>query len=233
VFRDTFRSARGLVFQTYAEARFVNRLFGTAATRQLVLGLGSDPQPGDPAQARATVGLGDRPFLLSVGRVDDGKGTGALARFFAAYKAQRPGPLALVLAGPVVHPPVEHADIIVPGVVDEATKWGLLRDALAFVNPSGFEAFSLVLVEAWHAARPVLVNRRSFATSEHCERSGGGFAFDDFASFGEAVDRLMGDDALRRALGAAGQRYVETQFTWPAILARYRAFLEAVLAHRV
>lgn len=232
VFRDVFRAARGLVFQTYAEARFVNRLFGTAATRQLVLGLGSDPQPGDPAQARAVVGLGDRPFLLSVGRVDDGKGTGALARFFAAYKAQRPGPLALVLAGPVVHPPIDHPDIIVPGVVDEPTKWGLLRDALAFVNPSGFEAFSLVLVEAWHAARPVLVNGRSFATSEHCERSGGGFAFDDYASFGEAVDRLVGDEALRRALGAAGKRYVETQFTWPAILARYRAFLEAVLAHR-
>lgn len=233
VFRDVFRAARGLVFQTYAEAQFVNRLFHTAASRQLVLGLGSDPQPGDPDEARTALGLGDRPYLLYVGRVDDGKGTGVLSRFFAAYKDTHPGPLALVLAGPVVHQPVAHPDIVVAGMVDEAMKWGLLRDTVAFVHPSGFEAFSLVLVEAWHVARPVLVNARCFATSEHCERSGGGFRFGDYASFAHAVDALVADERLRDALGRAGREYVEAEFTWPAILDRYRAFLETVRARSV
>jgi len=231
-FRPVFRSARGLVFQTYAEARFVNKLFDTAATRQLVLGLGSDPQPGEEAAARTALRLDDRPYLLSVGRVDDGKGTGTLARFFAAYKDAHPGPMKLVLAGPVVHQPAAHPDIVVAGVVDEAVKWGLLRGALALVNASGFEAFSLVLVEAWHAGRPVLVNGRCFATSEHCARSNGGLVFDDYASFAHAVDTLTCDAALGDALGQAGKAYVEAEFTWPAILARYRAFLETVLAHR-
>lgn len=232
VFCDVFHAARALVFQTYAEARFVNRMFETAATPQLVLGLGSDPQPGVPDAARAALGLGERPFLLCVGRVDDGKGTGALAQLFAAYKEARPGPLALVFVGPVVHPPLEHPDVIVAGVVDEATKWGLLRAATALVSPSAFEAFSLVLVEAWHAARPVIVNARCFATSEHCERSQGGLTFDDYASFATAVDRLVTDKQLRNELGAAGRAYVEAEFTWPAILARYRAFLETVFARR-
>ena len=228
VFRDVFAAARGLVFQTYAEAAFVSRLFRLGATAQIILGLGSDPQPGESAPARAEVGVGDRPYLLAVGRVDDGKGTGVLARYFMEYKNSHPGPLALVLAGPVVHAPPAHPDVIATGVVDEATKWGLLRDAVALVQPSGFEAFSLVLVEAWHAARPVLVNARCFATREHCERSGGGLWFDGYPAFEVSVDRLLAAPNLRQAMGAAGREYVQREFTWPLIIDRYRAFLERV-----
>ena len=199
----------------------MNGLFDVGATRQIVLGLGSDPQPGEPAPPRAAVGVGDRPYLLYVGRVDDGKGTSVLARFFRAYKDAHPGPLALVLAGPVVHDPPPHDDIIVAGVLDEATKWGLLRDATAFVHPSAFEAFSLVLVEAWHAARPVMVNARCFATREHCERSGGGLWFDGYAEFEVTLEKLLGDERLRARLGRAGQEYVRSEFTWPVILTRY------------
>ena len=184
----------------------MNGLFDVGATRQIVLGLGSDPEPGEPAPARAAVGIGDRPYLLYVGRVDDGKGTGVLARFFAAYKDAHPGPLALVLAGPVVHDPPPHDDLVVAGAVDEETKWGLLRGATVFVHPSAFEAFSLVLVEAWHAARPVMVNGRCFATREHCERSGGGLWFDGYAEFEVILDTLLADERLRTRLGTAGQR---------------------------
>ena len=116
----------------------------------------------------------------------------------------------------------------VAGIVDESVKWGLLRDAVALVQPSPFEAFSIVLVEAWHARRPVLVNAHCAATREHCERGGGGLWFDGFASFSESVTRLLADAPLAAALGAAGERYVEAEFTWPAILARYQRFLEAV-----
>jgi glycosyltransferase involved in cell wall biosynthesis len=230
VFADVFHAADGFVFQTYAEARFVNRLFTVGARPQVVLGLGSDPAPGDAADARAATGVGDRPYLLYVGRVDDGKGTGVLARMFEAYKGAQPGPLALVLAGPVVHRPAPHPDVVVTGPVDEPTKWGLLRGATAFVNPSGYEAFSLVLVEAWHAGLPVLVNARCAPTVEHCERSGGGVAFGDYEEFAAAVTRLVGDEPARRALGAAGRAYVETEFAWPAIVGRYQVFLESVCA---
>jgi len=203
-------------------------LFRTGATPQIILGLGSDPKGGEPAPARSATGVGERPYLLAVGRVDDGKGTGVLTRYFTEYKRAHPGPLALVLVGPVVHPPPVDPDVIVTGVVDEVTKWGLLRDAVALVQPSGFEAFSLVLVEAWHAGRPVLVNARCFATREHCERSGGGLWFDGYSAFEVSVDLLTSSPDLRAAMGAAGRDYVEREFTWPVILDRYRAFLERV-----
>ncbi|MDP9388275.1 MAG: glycosyltransferase family 4 protein [Actinomycetota bacterium] len=226
LFRDVFAGVGGLVLQTEGERRLVERLFPVAHLPQVVMGLGAEPVEGDGAAARAALGLGDEPYLVCVGRVDEGKGTALLARFFAAYKARRPGPLKLVMAGPVVHRPPPHADVVVAGPVDEATKWGLLRGAVALVSPSPFEAFSIVVVEAWTAGVPVVVNAACLATSEHVARSGGGVAFAGYGQFEVAVDRLAADAGLRRALADRGRAHAERHFTWPVILARYQAFLE-------
>ena len=115
-------------------------------------------------RTRARVGLDDRPFLLCLGRVDDGKGARLLAECFAQYKERRAGPLALVFAGPVVNAPPAHPDIIVTGAVDEDVKWGLLRAAQALVSPSAFESFSIVLLEAWTVGTPAFVNSRCEVT---------------------------------------------------------------------
>jgi glycosyltransferase involved in cell wall biosynthesis len=164
LFREVFGQVDGFVFQTEGERALVEGLFPIAQRRQIVLGLGVEPAEGDRAAAAEVLGLGGRPYLVCVGRVDDGKGTRTLARFFAAYKERHPGPLALVLIGPVGDAPEPHPDIVVTGPVAEDVKWGALRDAVALVNPSGYEAFSLVLVEAWSAGIPVVVNERCAAT---------------------------------------------------------------------
>ena len=228
LFRNVFRSARGLAFYTYTEQRLVERLFPVASSAQLVLGLGVDEGDGDPAVARAALGLGDRPFLHYQGRVDNGKGTTVLAEFFIAYKRRRPGPLALVLSGPVDDPPPSHPDIVVPGMVDESTMWGLFRGATVYVHPSAYESFSIVLMDAWESSRPALVNGRCEVTREHCERSGGGLWFDGYASFEVTLDRLLADQALRTALGERGRAYVEANYRWPALISRYRSFLESL-----
>ncbi|MBW3668035.1 MAG: glycosyltransferase family 4 protein [Actinobacteria bacterium] len=227
IFRDVFAAAQGLVFQTYGERRLAESLFAIGDRAQIVMGLGVEEGDGDPAAAAGAFGLDDRPYLLCLGRVDDGKGVGMLARYFAEYKARRPGPLALVFAGPVVQRPPDHPDIVVAGPVDEAVKWGALRGCTGLVNPSYFEAFSIVLMEAWTAGVPVLVNGHCLATREHCERSGGGLWFEGFAEFEAAVDRLAGDAEVRARLAAAGAEYVEGNFRWPVIIERYERFLTA------
>lgn len=230
LFRDVFARVGGLVFQTMGERRLVERMFPVAATPQVLMGLGCEPAAGDEAEARRTLGLGDDPYLLCLGRVDEGKGTGALARFFAAYKRRHPGPLKLVLAGPVLDRPPAHPDVVVAGPVAETVKWGALRGATALVSPSAFEAFSIVVVEAWTAGVPVLVNAFCAATSEHVARSGGGLAFSGYAQFEVAVERLVSDPGLNAALAARGRAHAERHFTWPVILDRYRGFLERVAA---
>lgn len=235
LFREVFAAAGGLVLQTEGERRLVERLFPVAPVPQIVMGLGVEPAAGDPGAARAALGLSDEPYLLCLGRVDDGKGTGVLARFFAGLKARRPGPLKLVLAGPVVDRPPAHPDVVVAGPVDEAVKWGALRGAVALVNPSPLEAFSLVVVEAWTAGVPVLVNAFCLATAEHVARSGGGLAFAGYGQFEVAVERLVSDAALRSVLAHRGRAHVERHYTWPVVLDRYRAFLERAAdraAHR-
>jgi glycosyltransferase involved in cell wall biosynthesis len=230
LFRPVFTGAAGLVFHTYGEQRLVQQLFPVAATRQLVLGLGVEEGPGEPGPAREALGVGDRPYLVCVGRVDDGKGTSLLVELFAAYKERRPGPLALVLVGPVIDEPPRHPDVIVAGSVDQETKWGAIRGAEALVNPSAYESFSIVVIEAWTAGVPVVVNARCPATREHCERSGGGLWFDGYAELEVILDRLLAEDDLRASLAARGRAYVDATFRWPVLIERYATFLEGVAA---
>jgi glycosyltransferase involved in cell wall biosynthesis len=234
VFARVFGAAAGLAWYTDAERRLVEGLFPALAARaQLVVGLGIDPVDAvDDTAFRRMAGIDDRPYLLCLGRVDEGKGTALLARFFVAYKRRRPGPLALVFAGPVVHRPPPHPDVVVTGPLDEADKWSALSGAAGLVNPSAHESFSIVVLEAWAARRPVLVNVRCAATSEHTRRSHGGLAFGGYASFEAAVDRLVTDGGAARAMGDAGRAYVEAFFGWPAVTARYGRWLEGIISAR-
>jgi glycosyltransferase involved in cell wall biosynthesis len=226
VFARVFRGVAGYVFQTQAERLLVEEQFGVGSKPQLVLGLGVEEPPASIDDPRGRLGLDDRPYLVYVGRVDDGKGTGALVEFFAAYKALRPGPLRLVVAGDVIHRPEPHPDVVLTGRVDDDAKWGLLRRAVAMVNPSAFEAFSILTVEAMTAGVPVVVNGRCKPTREHCQRSNGGLWYEGFAEFSAVLDRLLGDDRLRAGMGAAGRAYVLANFAWPTLIDRYAGFLE-------
>jgi glycosyltransferase involved in cell wall biosynthesis len=222
MYRKVFGAATGLVYHTESERRLVERTFSVHATRQIVLGLGVDDRvPG----GAPTV---DAPYLLYVGRVDDGKGTRVLVEFFAAFKKRHPGPLRLVIAGPVHDQPPGHPDVDLLGEVDERTKWALYEHAIALVNPSAYESFSLVLMEAWECGTAALVTGASEVLREHCIRSGGGLWFDGYARFESAVERLVDDEALRVRLGAAGRAYVDRHYRWPALIDRYRHFLEGV-----
>jgi glycosyltransferase involved in cell wall biosynthesis len=229
VFDEVFAATGGLVLHTEAEARLVERRFpDSVALPQIVLGLGvDDPVVVDESVARDALGLGDRPFLVCVGRVDRTKGSDLLVRYFCEYKRRNPGPLALVLLGQVVNPPEPRDDIFTPGVVSDELKWSALRGASVLVTPSTNESFSLVVLEAWLAGTPVLVNAACGATVEHSRLSGGGLWFGGYGDFEVMVDRLVGDASLGAALAAAGGRYVAERFRWPVLVRRYAAFLGA------
>jgi glycosyltransferase involved in cell wall biosynthesis len=226
LFAQLFSQTRGFVFQTDGERRLVEQLFHVADTPQLSLGLGVDPQTGDPKGFRTEFGLDDTPFALCLGRVDSGKGSTLLATYFAEYKRRFPGPLKLVFAGPIVDELDMHDDIIVTGPISDEHKWGALGETEVLISPSAFEAFSLVLIEAWSVETPVLVNGSCIATREHVERSSGGLWFDGYLSFEAALSRMLDDAQLASAMATNGNRYVDARFRWPVLIERYGAFLE-------
>jgi glycosyltransferase involved in cell wall biosynthesis len=234
-FQRSFRDVDGFAYHTRAERDLMEHVFRVGARPQLVLGLGVDEPAGDGRTGQDVLGIGDRPYLCYLGRVDEHKGCGMLADYFAAYKERHPGDLALAFVGPVSDEAPRHPDIVVTGTVSEADKWDILGGACAMVNPSAYESFSLVLLESWTVGVPVLVNAACAATMEHVRRSGGGLWFDSFRSFEVSVDRLTGDESLRERLAAAGHRYTTRYYRWPAIIDRYTAFLDEIVerGHRV
>jgi glycosyltransferase involved in cell wall biosynthesis len=228
VFPRVFAAADGLVFQTRAERDLVQRTFPVAEHAQLLLGLGVEDADLGTGRGECSQVPHD-PYLVCLGRVEGHKGSRLLASLFAAYKRRHPGPLRLVFAGPVVEAPDPHPEIDVLGPVDEVTKWALLHHAVCLVSPSPWEAFSLVVAEAWSARIPVVVNSACAATSEHCRRSGGGLAFAGYGTFEAIVDRLTTDGPLRAELGRLGRSYVDRHFRWPVIVERYARFVEQVV----
>lgn len=231
VFDELFSRCRGFVFQTRSERRLVQARFNVASTPQVLVGLGVQEHvpgdgDGDGDAVRRTFGLQDMPYLICVGRVDEQKGTTMLSRFFRAYKERHRGDLRLVFVGQVVDQPELADDVVVTGMVDDNTKWELLRGARALVSPSPFEAFSLVVVEAFSAGVPVLVNAMCGPTREHCEHSGAGLWFGGFEEFEAGVGLLTADEAVREKMSRNGRHYVQTNYTWPVILDRYCSFLE-------
>ena len=225
IFPAVFASADALVFQTVAERRLVERVFPVASHHQLLLGLGVDDPDANAEVDGGSAPLSpvpDEPYLFCLGRVEEHKGTTLLAAYFARYKERHPGPLRLLLAGPVVEAPPIHPDIDVLGPVSEGDKWALLAGAALLVSPSPWEAFSLVVAESWSARTPVLVNATCAATVEHCQRSGGGLRFDGYAEFEVAVDLLVTEDGFRTELGRRGRAYVDARFRWPLVIDRRR-----------
>jgi glycosyltransferase involved in cell wall biosynthesis len=126
----------------------------------------------------------------------------------------------------VVDPPDPAEDIVVTGMIDEAAKWGLLRQATLVVAPSPVEAFNITVIEGMTAGAPVMVNAVCGATKEHCEHSGAGLWFEGYAEFEAVLHRMVTDTALHARMVENGRRYVEANYRWPVILDRYTAFLE-------
>ncbi len=231
IMRPVFSAVGGFAFYSFAERSLVERTFPVAHLPSSVIGAAVVERDGDPAAARAALGLGpDEPFVLCVGRVERIKGAHTLAEMWHLYRRRRPEVPRLVLLGPVNEALEGGDDVVVAGRHSEAVKWGALKAARVVVTPSAFESFSLVVVEAWLAGRAVVVNGRCAATVEACRRSGGGLWFSGYASFEALMDRLLGDEDLRAQLGASGERYARELFDWDAVVSRYADLAERILA---
>jgi glycosyltransferase involved in cell wall biosynthesis len=235
VFESPFHLADGYAFLTEEEEALVRRRFRIVGP-SVVTGLGTELE-GEPASGavgalRRRLGLGDRPYLLFVGRVDASKGAVELVDFYGAYRRRHADAPPLVVVGDPVTPLPRTRDVIVAGSVDEATKNAAIAGCAAFLVPSYFESFSIVLIEAWARARPALVQARCDVLVGQARRSGGAIPYRGFAEFEAALERVLGDQGLARSLGEAGRNYVEARYRWDAILDRYEGLLTEVIGAR-
>jgi glycosyltransferase involved in cell wall biosynthesis len=167
------------------------------------------------------------PYIFYCGRVEGAKGASTLFDNFSRFKQQRPSELKLVLAGHAVEQIPARPDIEFLGFVSEARKLQLMRDAVAFVHPSPFESFSIVLLEAFLNGTPALVNAESTVLAEHCLEAEAGVPFESYEDFSVALSALLQNPALRAQWGENGRRYVQQNYSREAIAPKLRRVFEA------
>lgn len=224
IMRDLFARCARFVFHSEPEARLARRLFGVPPERGVVLGSGVDPAPeADGERFRRRYGI-DGPFLLYAGRKDATKNVPALIRDFAAWHSRRNTDVSLVLIGPerAAIPPDAAGAIRDLGFVPPADRQDAFAAAAILCQPSRNESFSLVMMEAWLCGKPCIVDAACAVTRDHVVRSGGGLYTAGGAEFGAALDRILGDPSLARAMGEHGRAYVQARYRWDRIIERCR-----------
>jgi len=221
LFDFTFRLPTSFAFLTEEEEALVQRRFRVRRP-SAVVGLGIDlDATGDADAFRAQFGLGDRPYVLYVGRLDPGKGSDELYGFFTTFKDRNPGPLALVVVGEPVKPLPDHPDVVCTGFVDEATKVSAVTGCELLVQPSYYESFSLVLAEAWAQSKPALVQGHCDVLVGQAQRSEGAVPYCGYAEFEAAMELLLAQPRLRAELGWRGRHYVQQRYGWTTVLEHY------------
>lgn len=225
VFRDALERGAAIFFNTDAESELASGELGVQNPYRVRIGYGfpDSPARGDPAAFRARAGI-TGPCLLYSGRLEGAKNVPLLIDYFERYKAERPGNLALVLAGTGDVAVPARPDIVGLGMVADPRE---LADAyagcLALCQLSLNESFSIVIMEAWLQGRPVLVHAGCAVTRDHVATSGGGYAIGSYEAFRGAVDALLADPAHGDELGALGQGYVREHYVWSKLLPRIEA----------
>lgn len=167
----------------------------------------------------------DGPAIGFLGRMDEPrKGLPILLEAFAGIRARVPD-ATLVLIGPgdpddmlADVPSDVRAGIVPLGRLDEADKARALASLDAYVAPNtGGESFGIVLLEAMAAGAPVVASDLdAFARVLDGGRCGVLFPVGDAAALEETVVGLLGDDAERARLVAAGSRRV-TAYDWRTV----------------
>jgi glycosyltransferase involved in cell wall biosynthesis len=193
-----------------------------------VAGIGierSDPPDVEGFKIRHDVG---GPYVIYAGRIDAGKGCDEMIAFYEAYRRDCRGAAELLLIGNLAMAEPRVPGVRYLGFLAEAEKRAAMAGARAVICPSPYESLSISLLEGFSLGTPGLASARSPVLKDHCLRSNAGLFYEDEREFVEALDLLVREAALRAALGANGERYVEQGYRWEQVFARYRGLIDAV-----
>ncbi|MBM7866600.1 glycosyltransferase [Heliobacterium gestii] len=223
IFEEMFSNAQALLFLSEEEKQLVERRFNILPRQFAIGGIGIDLPEEKNRRER-------KKYLLYMGRLDAGKGVDQLFQYYEQMLKEMGGESPdLYLLGKGSYPVPEHPKIRSLGFVSEAEKWRLLHEAMAMVVFSRYESLSIVTLEALAANTPVLVNGHNPVLAGHCRRSQGGRCFYDCQSFVKAVNELVEKPGLIDIMGKSGREYVSQYYTWPTMIATYRALIDSVI----
>ncbi|MCZ7533571.1 MAG: glycosyltransferase family 4 protein [Acidimicrobiia bacterium] len=204
--------------------------------RRLIDAYGATPEatlvvpPGVEAPDVETVAASgrDAPYVLSVGRRTASKNLPATAAVVSALRSEGFDLQHLVVGPGDAHQLDDSLDafgdaVEVVGEVDEATKWSLIKGAVAMVSMSEHESFGIAAVESWRMGRPIIALQTP-VSKELVSHNTDGFLVKDASGLHDAVETLLQDPDRATTMGTAGFEHAK-QFSWQTSA---EIFLEAV-----
>jgi glycosyltransferase involved in cell wall biosynthesis len=243
--RHALRSAVQCIVPSRATRDELVRLIGADPDRMSVAYLGVDrvtfhvPGEDEKQRVRASLGLGDRPYIAFLSTIQPRKNASNLVRGWVAAVAGRDNPPALVLAGgkgwddtidEAIAAVPDHLQVLRPGHLPTEDLSGFLGGAAVVAYPTYGEGFGLPVLEGMACGTPVLTTRRLSIPEvggdavSYCEP--------EAASIAAGIRELLDDEPLRRKLADAGRKRA-VEFSWAACARSHLAvYRDAVTAPR-
>jgi glycosyltransferase involved in cell wall biosynthesis len=237
--------ARAALFTTEEERDRARGQFFGHRYRERVVAYGIDDVPADAETHTRPFrdivpGLGDRPYLLFLGRIHPKKGCDLLVEAWAGQAKAYPE-TDLVIAGPdqtgLVAPLKARADALGigsrlhwPGTLRGAKKWGALKGADAFILPSHQENFGVAVAEALACGTPVLISDKVNIWRDVRATGAGLVAADDVAGTATLLSTFFALDRHGRArMRAAARQCFLENYDMKAIGGRVLALFEELI----
>lgn len=173
------------------------------------------------------------PYVLAVGDLRRKKNVGALVEAFVALRRSEGIPHRLVLAGvdagegARLRALAGAEPVELTGYIDDEALDALIRGAEVFVQPSLYEGFGLVVLEAMARGTPVLIARAGALP----ETAGDAAASFDPSSPGDLpaeLGALLRDPEMRASLARAGRGWA-ARFSWEQTAAETTAVYRELL----
>jgi phosphatidylinositol alpha-1,6-mannosyltransferase len=233
--RRVFGRAACVLANSRNTARILREQWGLAPQRLAVLHPGVDtgrfvPAGRSPA-VRRRLGWGERPVVLTAGRLQKRKGQDHMIRALPAVRRAFPDVLYAVVGGGEERAALEGlaaregvaAHVQFLGEVADAELIRCYQQCDLFALPNrqvgrDIEGFGMVLLEAQACGRPVLAGA-SGGTAEtmRVPETGRVVCCEDPGRLAAAVVELLGDPGRLDRMGAAGRRWVVERFDWDAL----------------
>ncbi|PYC87802.1 alpha-(1-2)-phosphatidylinositol mannosyltransferase [Streptomyces tateyamensis] len=229
----------------YTRARIAAAVGPGPAARMAHLPPGVDEKAFHPgsggAEVRARLGLTDRPVVVCVSRVVPRKGQDTLIEAWPAVLRAHPQAVLLVVGGgpylPQLHKLARARGVAGSVVFTGPVPWAELAahhgagDVFAMpcrTRRGGLdvEGLGIVYLEASATGLPVLAGDSGGAPDAVLEGETGYVVPGGSAgAVAEKLILLLGDEALRRRLGANGRRWVEQAWRWDLLAERLTGLL--------